>query len=194
MVAGHRIISLLVLASFVVLILPRRRHKCVVISRKAIYTTMALWPIPIGVYAHTVATANRLLVVDWIGLSLMLPGLMLVYAARGALGKHHAWAGYYPDLPGLVTRGVYSFVRHPLYIGIYAFMLGGLLSIIAHEPWFLSVAALGALAYPVFFLGQVAVREESFMASQFGKAFAEYRRQVHAFLPLRRYRAKHLGQ
>ena len=39
-------------------------------------------------------------------------------AAKRALGKAHTFTGQYLERPELVTRGVYSITRNPLYFGV----------------------------------------------------------------------------
>jgi protein-S-isoprenylcysteine O-methyltransferase Ste14 len=78
---------------------------------------------------------------------------------------------------GLVTDGLYGYVRHPLYAG--SFLLGLGLSLVLRDGLLL-------LAYiPVFWLSHAPVirREEADLEQRFGPEYATYRRRVPALLP-----------
>jgi protein-S-isoprenylcysteine O-methyltransferase Ste14 len=68
-------------------------------------------------------------------------------------------------------------VRHPIYTGLLAALLG---SVIAAGEW---RGLLGLALVTVSFLRKIAV-EEQFMAEQFGSTYASYRAEVPALIPL----------
>ncbi len=83
----------------------------------------------------------------------------------------------------LNTSGVYSVVRHPLYLGNTLVALG--LSLFT-TTWFLPViVCLAGLLYHE----RICVREEVFLEARFGDAFRSWAREVPALVPaLGRYR------
>jgi protein-S-isoprenylcysteine O-methyltransferase Ste14 len=83
-------------------------------------------------------------------------------AAVVALGRCF---GVLPEARGLVTRGPYSVVRHPVYLGELAACAGLVLA--APTPWNLSVAAV--------FVGAQAVRMR-LEENELGEHFPEYAR------------------
>lgn len=101
----------------------------------------------------------------------------LAWSGVRHLGKQ--WrinAGLYHDHE-LVKSGPYALVRHP----IYASMLAVFLQVaLLFTPW---ARLAGALA--LFLAGtEIRVRvEEGLLAERFGDAFAEYKRQVRAYVP-----------
>lgn len=143
--------------------------------------------IPIGIYGYTLATLDWLSVYDLIALALTFFGTLFAVKAKIDLGECHTWTGYCLKTTNLVVKGIYAYIRHPLYVGIYISIFGGLLTLISHAPWFLTSIALITLGYIIPFLGIAATRETKFLAQEFGEEFLKYKDQVHPFLPLRKY-------
>lgn len=78
----------------------------------------------------------------------------------------------------LATRGLYTRVRHPRYLGMMAGVLGGCLLVGTQSMWIVGTAWL-ALTFCMIRL------EEQELRLRFGSAYAEYSRRVPALLPLR---------
>ncbi|MFQ5638182.1 MAG: methyltransferase family protein [bacterium] len=77
---------------------------------------------------------------------------------------------------GLVTSGIYKFVRHPQYTGMFLFTLGWILhwpSVITLILWPILVAAYVWLAR----------REEKFVIEEFGEAYRDYAERTPRFVP-----------
>ena len=77
-----------------------------------------------------------------------------------------------------MQSGAYRVVRHPIYTSMLCMLVGtGLL-----------VARLVLLAIAIaFFIAGTEIRvriEDRLLAGRFGAAFDDYRRRVHAYLPL----------
>lgn len=77
---------------------------------------------------------------------------------------------------GLVTSGIYRFVRHPQYTGVFLFTLGWIL----HWP---SVITL--LLWPILVAAYIwlARREEAVVIEEFGDSYREYAQKTPGFLP-----------
>lgn len=79
----------------------------------------------------------------------------------------------------LNTRGLYSIVRHPLYLGIFFIWLG--VSLFPRQGWITLVMGL------VFWLyyERIMYAEEVFLRQQFGDVFDEWAARTPAFIPHR---------
>jgi protein-S-isoprenylcysteine O-methyltransferase Ste14 len=132
-----------------------------------------LWkPIPIAL-----SPAVRIVALA-LGAQLLFPGLGLVLWGRLVLGKMYnvssaLGAQLYAD-QRLITHGPYAIVRNPMYVGIIAATLGGLL---IYRTW--------SLVFALTFFGLVirARREEQVLAAEFGQQWADYCRQVPGWIP-----------
>ena len=78
--------------------------------------------------------------------------------------------------PGILSRGAFRFVRHPLYLASMLFYLG------------LSVATMSvvciAFMVPVFlFYNYIAAYEEKLLEEKFGDAYSSYRLRTGKWVP-----------
>ena len=132
-----------------------------------------LWkPIPIAL-----SPAVRIVALA-LGALLLFSGLGLVLWGRLVLGKMYnvssaLGAQLYADQQ-LITHGPYAIVRNPMYVGIIAATLGGLL---IYRTW--------SLVFALTFFGLVirARREEQVLAAEFGQQWADYCQQVPGWIP-----------
>jgi protein-S-isoprenylcysteine O-methyltransferase Ste14 len=84
----------------------------------------------------------------------------------------------------LNTRGVYSMMRHPLYLGNLLIIIGAVSLV---EVWWL--IALVALGFWLYY-ERIIVAEEAFLAERFGDRYREWAAVTPVFVPaLRRWRA-----
>ncbi len=79
-----------------------------------------------------------------------------------------------PEL-GLLTKGVYAFIRHPIYAGLMALVWG--LALLLQKPWGL----VGAGVLTLFF-NLKARAEERFLRQHYPE-YAEYQQRTGRFLP-----------
>ncbi len=77
---------------------------------------------------------------------------------------------------GLVTDGIYRYIRHPQYLGLFLIMIGWLL----HWPTLLTLIFFSALVIVYYRLG---ISEEKILAQRFGEEFETYRRQTPRLFP-----------
>ena len=97
-----------------------------------------------------------------IGLSLIASGWFLIYRAQ-----HEE---------RLVTEGLYSYMRHPQYTGIYLALFGQLV----HWP---TLPTLILLPFIVRLYYRLARKEEQNMLRKFGREYEIYMQQVPMFFP-----------
>src|SRR5512136_500180 len=132
-----------------------------------------LWkPIPIAL-----SPAVRIVALA-LGALLLFPGLGLVLWGRLVLGTMYnvssaLGAQLYADQQ-LITHGPYAIVRNPIYVGIIAATLGGLL---IYRTW--------SLVFALTFFGLVirTRQEEQVLAAEFGQQWADYCQQVPGWIP-----------
>jgi protein-S-isoprenylcysteine O-methyltransferase Ste14 len=146
-------------------------------------------PIPILTTLVTFWIMEELVVGDLIALCFAALGTYIAAKAKLDLGKFHTWTGYFAGGPKFITTGLYAVIRHPLYTGIFMYMTACAITVILHAP-LPGVVLFGVTCtYITIFLITSARRETAALEKQFGTQFQEYSRQVHSFLPLRRYQA-----
>ncbi len=104
----------------------------------------------------------------WIGLLLSLIGLAGVILARYTLGRSFSVTA---KATALVTSGIYSRIRNPIYISGEIFLLGVVLMIGRPELLIILLALI-----PVQVIR--ARREGAVLEAKFGEAYREYRRRT----------------
>ena len=87
-----------------------------------------------------------------------------------------AWRQIHAGGGGLVTDGVYAYVRHPQYSAMFLLIA----SLLVQWPTLLTV-----LMAPVLFVAyyRLGMREERELAARFGQAYLDYRAAVPGFVP-----------
>jgi protein-S-isoprenylcysteine O-methyltransferase Ste14 len=77
----------------------------------------------------------------------------------------------------LVVRGLYRYVRNPMYVSVLLTLLGE--AFMFASPWLLLYAAVVGLIVHLFVIGY----EEPTLRRRFGDAYEDYRRRVPRWLP-----------
>ncbi|MBI2074191.1 MAG: isoprenylcysteine carboxylmethyltransferase family protein [Gemmatimonadetes bacterium] len=106
-------------------------------------------------------------VIHLVSNTLMLGGLLLMAAG---------WRRIHRGQGELVTDGVYGWVRHPQYAGLFLITVGMLIQ----WPTIITV-----LTWPILMVVyyRLARREEREVEARFGEAYVEYRARVPMFVP-----------
>ena len=103
-----------------------------------------------------------------VGLAILIPAFVLFVAARITLGRSFSVQA---RATALVTTGVYSKVRNPIYV-FGALMIVGIL-IFVHQPWWLLVLVV-LVPMQVWRVR----KEERVLEEKFGDEYREYKRKT----------------
>lgn len=95
-----------------------------------------------------------------IGLIMMGKGWRLIHEAKGEL----------------VTDGIYAYMRHPQYSGLFLITIGMLIQ----WPTLITLIMWPIMMYAYY---RLAMREERTVEAQFGDTYRQYRDRVPAFIP-----------
>ena len=106
--------------------------------------------------------------VGWIGLGLALVGLTMIIVSRYTLGRSFSVAA---KARVLVTHGIYSRIRNPIYIGGVIFISGVCLITRIPHLWLILLVVI-----PMQFLR--ARREARVLEAAFGDAYRDYRKRT----------------
>lgn len=112
----------------------------------------------------------------WLGAAVTIAGLLFAVWARQHLGSNWSRSVTIKQGHELITTGPYAVVRHPIYTGILTGFLGMALAISQVRGFIVFV-----LIFLAFWLKLR--REEQWMRSQFGEAYATYTHQTAALVP-----------
>lgn len=116
--------------------------------------------------------------VHWAGLGLIVLGAALLgtciwefaHSGRGTLSPL--------DPPSeLVAKGLYRYVRNPMYVSVGSILLGELLLVPSSN--FLMYILAGVLVVNLFVIGY----EEPYLRRQFGESYQRYCKQVGRWIP-----------
>ncbi len=112
----------------------------------------------------------------WIGLVLTALGVGISIWARVSLGANWSGAVTLKDDHELISKGIYRWIRHPIYTGILLAMIGTALIRGYLRGWVGFLIVLAAFYFK-------ARREESFLRQEFGDGFEEHAKRTGMFLP-----------
>jgi len=112
----------------------------------------------------------------YVGLVLVALGFAFMQLAERHLGRQFSVEVTLQENHQLVQHGVYTYVRHPRYLGILLFFAG--IVLVFHASWVmvLVLALLAVLVWRVY-------AEESLLRQEFGQAWDEYRARSWRLIP-----------
>ncbi len=112
----------------------------------------------------------------WLGLALTAAGVAISIWARVSLGANWSGVVTLKDDHELIRKGLYRWIRHPIYTGILLAMIGTAM-IKGHLRGWLGFLVVWAAFYIK------ARREEGFLRQEFGDGFEEHARHTGMFFP-----------
>jgi protein-S-isoprenylcysteine O-methyltransferase Ste14 len=126
-------------------------------------------------------------ILAWVGVVLLVPAAWLFWRSHADLGSNWSMNVQAREGHKLVSHGVYSRVRHPMYAALLMAGIG--LTPALHN----GVLGPAMLAVSILFVAVRAPREERFLLGQFGDAYRDYVARTGRVLP--RFEASaHLGR
>jgi protein-S-isoprenylcysteine O-methyltransferase Ste14 len=111
-----------------------------------------------------------------VGLALVTLGVRLIALARRELARHSQ-----PTDPGhpttrIVTTGVFSISRNPIYLGAVCFLAGIALGV--NLPWVLVLLLPGVVLCHYILIAP----EERYLSTRFGEEYRAYKATVHRWI------------
>ena len=186
---GLVLINVVLFSLFISLLPYRRQGRAAKASKGilaafmvALFAEMYGFPLTIYFLSWLVGYQNPLthesghLLFPELGMLSPLHFLSFAMVGGGILLVIEGWSKIYHAKGSLVTYGVYSYVRHPQYLGIFLVTSGFLLQ------W---VTIPTAIMFPVLLLMyyRLAKKEEEEMQALFGDEYRRYKVSVPMFLP-----------
>jgi protein-S-isoprenylcysteine O-methyltransferase Ste14 len=112
-----------------------------------------------------------------VGLVVMFLGFGICIWARYLLGEN--WVGGYEyqikKEQTLISNGIYAYIRHPIYTGLFLLFVGG--ELVAQSMLWISVLFV---IVPLF---MQAKREEALLRSHFKRSYDAYMKHTKMFIP-----------
>lgn len=112
----------------------------------------------------------------WLGTAVMVSGLLFAVWAREHLGSNWSRSVTIKQSHELITTGPYAVVRHPIYTGILAGLLGSAIAL-SQVRGFIGFALISLVLWLKLSM------EEKWMRSEFGETYATYAHQTAALVP-----------
>jgi protein-S-isoprenylcysteine O-methyltransferase Ste14 len=115
-------------------------------------------------------------ILEWVGYVLVLVGLGLAFAAASRFIQARTTLDPHGSVSTIVTSGIYSFTRNPIYLGFVCMLIG--FPFIFRMYW-------GLLLSPVFILlvnRLVIQHEETYLEEKFGETYTSYKPRVRRWL------------
>ncbi len=111
-----------------------------------------------------------------VGIALTITGLGVIVLARREFARHgeHTDPGY--STHQVMTTGVFSMSRNPLYLGIVIFIVG--VAFAADLPWALVMLVPATIACHYILIAP----EERYLSAKFGEEYARYMRSVQRWI------------
>ena len=110
-------------------------------------------------------------------ITLYIAGAYILYKAMSTLGKHFSPTIEFQQDHQLLTTGIYSWIRHPMYTAFLLFAAAHALLLPSTVGW----ASIG-LTVALVFLVRVPLEEQALRA-EFGEEYARYANHVAGIIP-----------
>lgn len=112
----------------------------------------------------------------WIGYALIFVGLGFAFSAVGRFMRARTTLDPHGSVSEIVTGGVYSFSRNPIYLGFVCLLIG--FSFVFKSFWGLILSPLFILLINIL----VVQHEEAYLEKKFGEPYTSYKSRVRRWL------------
>ena len=121
--------------------------------------------------------SNTSFLIQLCGFIMVIAGIGVAISARKTLGINWVPAADYQvkEKQDLVTAGIYAYIRHPIYLGVFLIITGG--ELVAQSYLVLIGLLIIANCY------WQACLEERLLLSHFGNSYKTYMKRTKMFLP-----------
>ena len=116
----------------------------------------------------TFADSNFL---DIVGVIINISGLIIWWVAKLTLAENWNMGFGKPKINQLVTHGLYSKIRHPMYWGVNLTLIG--LILLYPEFWFFIISLL----IIIYFFSRMRV-EDTYLSDKLGKEYRDYKEKT----------------
>lgn len=113
----------------------------------------------------------------WAGTSIFVGSLLVLWRAYHDLGSNWSPTLQIVKEHSLVTTGIYKYVRHPIYAGLFLWALAQ--PLLLHN-WIAGILLL--LFFSVLYVVRVP-QEEDMMVKEFGNNYQEYKEKTGGIIP-----------
>ena len=120
------------------------------------------------------------LVAGWVGAAIFVAALWLLWRSHADLGHNFSPELKIKEEHSLVTRGIFSYIRHPMYAAHFLWAIAQALLL---QNWIAGLAFLVSFI-PLYMLR--VPREEQMMLEQFGDEYREYIARTGRIIPFLR--------
>ena len=148
------------------------------------YLPLIILGIGLSVFIHSEyqnkITGNRipeLFDYIWLGISLFGLYIRVVTVARTPINTSGRNTKEGQIAEALNTTGIYSIVRHPLYLGNFFMWLG--VAMLTNNTWFV----IAFILLYAFYYERIMYAEESFLRQKFGETYLDWAKNTPAFIP-----------
>ncbi len=111
-----------------------------------------------------------------VGAGLVVLGIALIVLTRREFARHGQWTDPGHPTSKIITTGVFSFSRNPLYLGAVCLLAG--IALAFNLPWVLVLLVPAIVACHYILIAP----EERYLADKFGEEYARYTATVHRWI------------
>ena len=110
-----------------------------------------------------------------------------VIVSKISLGVNHSWTGYGTFPKEFLSSGIYSKIRHPMYMGIFICIFGMWFHVFWHATLLFLIINYICSLFIFYVLIASASKEEKHLLYLFGKDYQQYVIKIHPFLPITKH-------